>query len=89
MTVPCAKCPSELHADAGLDKEALAQRSGSHIGLHMERGGSPSGSKKGFIDKTRVISLSVSGLGKETMRIALYYIHTTCRHPFLSCIIST
>lgn len=47
------------------------QRSGSHIGLQVERGGSPSGSRKGFIDKTRVISLSGSGLGKETKTMAL------------------
>lgn len=79
MSVPCGKCPSELQAEAGLDKQALVQRPGSHIGLHMESGGSPSGSRKGFIDKTRVISLSDSGLGKETKSIALYY-----THPFLT-----
>lgn len=84
MSVPCGKCPSEVHAEAGLDKQALVQRSGSHIGLHMESGGSPSGSRKGFIDKTRVISLSDSGLGKGTKRIALYFIR-----PFLTCRISS
>lgn len=68
VSVPCGKGPSDVHAGAGLDKQALEQRSGSHLGWHMESGGSPSGSRKGFIDKTRVISLSDSGLGKETKR---------------------
>lgn len=68
VSVPGGKGPSDVHAEAGLDKQALEQRSGSHMGLHMESGGSPSGSRKGFIDKTRVISLSDSGLGKETKR---------------------
>lgn len=65
VSAPCVKCPSELHGEAGGDRQALVQRSDSHIGLHVESGGSPSGSRKGFMDKTRVISLSDSGLGIE------------------------
>lgn len=70
-SAPCVKCPSELHGEAGGDRQALVQRSDSHIGLHVESGGSPSGSRKGFMDKTRVISFSDSGLGKETKKILL------------------
>lgn len=73
MSAPCGKCPSELHAEAGADRQALVQRSDSHIGLYVESGGSPSGSRKGFMDKTRVISLSDSGLGKETKKTLLCY----------------
>lgn len=48
------------------------QRSDSHMGWYVESGGSPSGSRKGFMDKTRVISLSDFDLQrkKENMRIA-------------------
>lgn len=73
MSAPCVKCPSELHGEAGVDRQALVHRSGSHIGLYVESGGSPSGSRKGFMDKTRVISRSDSGLGKEMKKILLYY----------------
>lgn len=72
VSVPCVTCPSQVHAEAGLDKQAFVQCSGSHRGLHMESGASPSGSRKGFIDKTRVISVYDSALGKETKRITLY-----------------
>lgn len=67
------KCPSELQGEAGADRQALVHRSDSHRGLYVESGGSPSGSRKGFMDKTRVISLSDSGLRKETKKILLSY----------------
>lgn len=78
VCAPCVKCPSELHAEAVADRQALVQRSDSHVGLYVESGGSPSGSRKGFMDKTRVISLSDSDLGtnKQTnnqTRKSLYY----------------
>lgn len=38
-------------------RQALVQRSDSHMVWYVESGGSPSGSRKGFMDKTRVISL--------------------------------
>lgn len=70
---PRVKGPSELQAEAGADRQAFVQRSDSHRGLYVESGGSPSGSRKGFMDKTRVISLSDSDLGKETKKTLLYY----------------
>lgn len=75
MCAPWVKCPSELQGGAGADRQALVQRSDSHIGLYAESGGSPSGSRKGFMDKTRVISLSDSGLGKEAKKI-IHLFHT-------------
>lgn len=65
VSVPCVNCSSELHGGAGFDRQVLVQRSDSHIGWYVESGGSPSGSRKGFMDKTRVISLSDSNLGKK------------------------
>lgn len=62
LLVPCVNCSSELHGAALFDRQVLVQRSDSHMGWYVESGGSPSGSRKGFIDKTRVISLSDSGL---------------------------
>lgn len=70
LSVPCVNCSSELHGGAGFDRQVLVQRSDSHIGWYVERGGSPSGSRKGFMDKTRVISLSDSNLEKK-MEISL------------------
>lgn len=63
--VPCVNCSSELHGGAELDRQVLVQRSDSHMGWYVESGGSPSGSRKGFMDKTRVISLSDFGLEKK------------------------
>lgn len=42
------------------------QRSDSHMRWYVESGGSPSGSRKGFMDKTRVISLCDHGLEIKT-----------------------
>lgn len=64
VSVPCVNCSSELHGGAGFDRQVLVQRSDSHKGWYVESGGSPSGSRKGFMDKTRVISQSDSGLEK-------------------------
>lgn len=58
-------CSSELHGGAEFDRQVLVQRSDSHMGWYVESGGSPSGSRKGFMDKTRVISLSDFGLEKK------------------------
>lgn len=64
VSVPCVNGSTELHAGAGWVRQVLVQRSDSHRGWYVESGGSPSGSRKGFMDKTRVISLFDSGLGK-------------------------
>lgn len=68
VSVPGVNCSSELHGGAGFDKQVLVQRSDSHTGWYEESGGSPSGSRKGFMDKTRVISLSDSGLEKTEQK---------------------
>lgn len=74
MSVPCVNCSSELHGGAGFVRQALVQRSDSHMGWYVESGGSPSGSRKGFMDKTRVISLSDSGLEKNrNIKIVHHY----------------
>lgn len=57
VAVPWVKCSSELHGRAEFARQVLAQRSDSHMVWYVESGGSPSGSRKGFMDKTRVISL--------------------------------
>lgn len=80
-SAPRVRCPSELQGEAGADRQALVHRSDSHRGLYVESGGSPSGSRKGFMDKTRVISLSDSGLGGKKQRksfliIRPFFIHT-------------
>lgn len=64
VCIPGVNCSSELHGGTGFDRQVLVQRSDSHMGWYAESGGSPSGSRKGFMDKTRVISLSDSGLEK-------------------------
>lgn len=69
VSVPCVNCSSELHGGALFDKQVLVQRSDSHMGWYVESGGSPSGSRKGFMDKTRVISLSDSGLERAEWKV--------------------
>lgn len=74
VSVPCVNCSSELHGGAGFVRQALVQRSDSHMGWYVESGGSPSGSRKGFMDKTRVISLSDSGLEENrNIKIVRHY----------------
>lgn len=75
VSVPGVNCSSELHGGAGFDRQVLVQRSDSHMGWYAESGGSPSGSRKGFMDKTRVISLSDSGLEK-TERKSIFQVDT-------------
>lgn len=71
MSVPWVNCSSELHGGAGFVRQALVQRSDSHMGWYVESGGSPSGSRKGFMDKTRVISLSDFDLQKKKENIRM------------------
>lgn len=85
MSVPCVNFSSELHGGAGFDRQVLVQRSDSHIGLYVESGESPSESRKGFMDKTRVISLSDSGLEKNRMEISMIKQTTKLVKPIISC----
>lgn len=66
---PCVNCSSELRGVARLDRQALVKRSDSQMGGNVEGGGFPSASKKGFMDKTRVISLSDRGLRRSKKKL--------------------